>query len=72
MLWLAAELGKDGIDPKVTRSMKAAQLHPSDEGFAKAEQMLGVSPVQSPGPWPTTSPTRLSQGVVQGCEPHRA
>ena len=56
----AAELGKDGIDPEgdyeVDEKQRSCTL--TDEGFAKAEQMLGwriFSILRIPGP--TTSPT---------------
>ena len=37
-------MGKDGIDPEGDYEVdEKAQLHLADEGFAKAEQLLGVS-----------------------------
>ncbi|MEB3361315.1 MAG: preprotein translocase subunit SecA [Synechococcaceae cyanobacterium] len=50
----AAELGKDGIDPEgdyeVDEKQRSCTL--TDEGFAKAEQLLGVSDLFDPGdPW---------------------
>ncbi|SBO44015.1 preprotein translocase subunit SecA [Cyanobium sp. NIES-981] len=50
----AAELGKDGIDPEgdyeVDEKQRSCTL--TDEGFAKAEQMLGVSDLFDPAdPW---------------------
>ena len=49
----AAEMGKDGIDPEgdyeVDEKQRSCTL--TDEGFAKAEQMLGCSgSVRSSGP----------------------
>ena len=50
----AAEMGKDGIDPEgdyeVDEKQRSCTL--TDEGFAKAEQMLGVqdlSTLRTPG-----------------------
>ena len=56
----AAELGKDGIDPdgdyEVDEKQRSCTL--TDEGFAKAEQILGVVDLFNPqDPGPTTSPT---------------
>ncbi len=50
----AAELGKDGIDPEgdyeVDEKQRSCTL--TDEGFAKAEQMLGVADLFNPqDPW---------------------
>ncbi|QPN60959.1 preprotein translocase subunit SecA [Synechococcus sp. CBW1002] len=50
----AAELGKDGIDPEgdyeVDEKQRSCTL--TDEGFAKAEEMLGVSDLFDPAdPW---------------------
>ena len=50
----AAELGKDGIDPEgdyeVDEKQRSCTL--TDEGFAKAEQMLGVADLFDPqDPW---------------------
>ena len=50
----AAEMGKDGIDPEgdyeVDEKQRSCTL--TDEGFAKAEQMLGVSDLYNPqDPW---------------------
>ena len=50
----AAELGKDGIDPEgdyeVDEKQRSCTL--TDEGFAKAEQMIGVSDLYNPqDPW---------------------
>jgi preprotein translocase subunit SecA len=50
----AAELGKDGIDPEgdyeVDEKQRSCTL--TDEGFTKAEQMLGVSDLFDPAdPW---------------------
>ncbi|MEB3320060.1 MAG: preprotein translocase subunit SecA [Cyanobium sp.] len=50
----AAELGKDGIDPEgdyeVDEKQRSCTL--TDEGYAKAEQMLGVSDLFDPqDPW---------------------
>ena len=49
----AAELGKDGIDPEGDYEVdeKRRSCHLTDEGFAKAEQMLGVADLFNPGPW---------------------
>ena len=57
----AAEVGKDGIDPEgdyeVDEKQRSCTL--TDEGFAKAEQMLGVQDLFDPKiPGPTTSPMR--------------
>ena len=54
LLERAAELGKDGIDPEgdyeVDEKQRSCTL--TDEGFAKAEQMLGVSDLFDPAdPW---------------------
>ena len=49
----AAELGKDGIDPEGDGVDEAGSCTPTDEGFAKAEQMLDVQDLldpQDPGP----------------------
>ena len=50
----AAEMGKDGIDPEgdyeVDEKQRSCTL--TDEGFAKAEQMLGVQDLYNPqDPW---------------------
>ena len=50
----AAEMGKDGIDPEgdyeVDEKQRSCTL--TDEGFAKAEQMLGVADLYNPqDPW---------------------
>ncbi len=50
----AAEMGKDGIDPEgdyeVDEKQRSCTL--TDEGFAKAEQMIGVSDLYDPqDPW---------------------
>jgi len=50
----AAEMGKDGIDPEgdyeVDEKQRSCTL--TDEGFAKAEQLLGVSDLYDPqDPW---------------------
>ena len=50
----AAEMGKDGIDPEgdyeVDEKQRSCTL--TDEGFAKAEQMLGVQDLFNPqDPW---------------------
>lgn len=50
----AAELGKDGIDPEGDYELdeKQRSCTLTDEGFAKAEQMLGVSDLFDPAdPW---------------------
>ena len=52
-------MGKDGIDPEgdyeVDEKQRSCTL--TDEGFAKAEQMLGVQDLFDPkDPWATTSP----------------
>ena len=50
LLTRAAELGKDGIDPEgdyeVDEKQRSCTL--TDEGFAKAEQMIGVSDLYDP------------------------
>jgi len=50
----AAEMGKDGIDPEGDYEVDEKQRNVTltDEGFAKAEQMLGVSDLYNPAdPW---------------------
>ena len=73
----AAEMGKDGIDPEgdyeVDEKQRSCTL--TDEGFAKAEQMLGVQDLFDPqrplGPLHHQCPQ--GQGAVrQGCELHRS
>jgi preprotein translocase subunit SecA len=54
LLERAAEMGKDGIDPEgdyeVDEKQRSCTL--TDEGYAKAEQMLGVSDLFDPAdPW---------------------
>ena len=50
----AAEMGKDGIDPEGDYEVDEKQRNVTltDEGFAKAEQLLGVSDLYNPAdPW---------------------
>ena len=50
----AAEMGKDGIDPEGDYEVDEKQRNVTltDEGFAKAEQLLGVSDLYDPAdPW---------------------
>jgi preprotein translocase subunit SecA len=50
----AAEMGKDGIDPEGDYEVdeKQRNVTMTDEGFAKAEQLLGVSDLYNPAdPW---------------------
>ena len=55
----------------IARWMKAAQLHTTDEGFAKAEQMLGVADLFNPQD-PHHQRSQGQGAVRQGCELHRA
>jgi preprotein translocase subunit SecA len=53
-LFRAAEMGKDGIDPEGDYEVdeKQRNVTMTDEGFAKAEQLLGVSDLYNPAdPW---------------------